>query len=520
MEQITKHISRKNICEEIKPGASSMIIFGASGDLTFRKLIPSVYTLFKKNLLPNEFFLLGIARSKFSEEEFRQKIKSRLLEINEDTFIISKFIEKVFYISGLYDDDSLYQELKSRLNYLDKIFNTNRNHLFYLSTPPNVYLEIIKHLGKFDLTKESENSYSRIIIEKPFGRDFNTSKELDEELHKYLNETQIYRIDHYLGKETVQNILMLRFANIVFEPIWNYKYIDNVQITVAETLGLEHRAGYFEQTGLLRDMFQNHMMQLLTLVAMEPPASLEDTSVRDEKIKLLKSIRPFEKEKINEYFVRGQYIDGMVDGKRVPAYREEENVDQNSFVETFVASKFLVDNWRWSGVPFYLRAGKRLKRKVSEIAITFKDVPHSIFAKNDIVLEKNVLILNIQPDEGFSLKIQAKQPGSKLCLNTLTMDFNYNEFFKFKGPDAYERLILDALVGDQTLFVRSDAMEVSWKIFTPVLEKWEEEKDNGLVFYKGGTWGPKESFELLEKDNRSWRNLDFEGENLYANKVF
>jgi glucose-6-phosphate 1-dehydrogenase len=314
--------------------------------------------------------------------------------------------------------------------------------------------------------------------------------------------------------------MMLRFANIVFEPIWNYKYIDNVQITVAETLGVEHRAGYFEQAGLLRDMFQNHMMQLLTLVAMEPPASLEDTSVRDEKTKLLKTIRPFEKDKIDEYFVRGQYIDGVINGKEVPAYTEEKNVNPNSFVETFVAAKFLIDNWRWSGVPFYLRAGKRLKRKVTEIAIIFKDVPHSIFAKNDITLEKNALILNIQPDEGFSLKIQAKQPGSKLCLNTLTMDFNYDEFFKFKGPDAYERLLLDAMLGDQTLFVRSDAMEISWKIFTPVLEKWEEEKHNGLRLYKAGTWGPKESFELLAKDNRSWRNLDFESEDLYASKVF
>ncbi|MDY6895792.1 MAG: glucose-6-phosphate dehydrogenase, partial [Thermotogota bacterium] len=326
MEQITKHLSRKNICEEIKPGASSLIIFGASGDLTFRKLIPSIYTLFKKNLLPNEFFLLGIARSKFTNEEYRQEIKNRLLQENEDSFIISKFIEKVFYTSGFYDDDSLYLELKNKLNYLDKLFNTQENHLFYLSTPPNVYLEIIKRLGKFNLTKESENSYSRIIIEKPFGSNFSTSKELDEELHKYLNETQIYRIDHYLGKETVQNIMMLRFANIVFEPIWNYKYIDNVQITVAETLGVEHRAGYFEQAGLLRDMFQNHMMQLLTLVAMEPPASLEDTSVRDEKTKLLKTIRPFEKEKIDEYFVRGQYIDGMINGKEVPSYTEEKNV--------------------------------------------------------------------------------------------------------------------------------------------------------------------------------------------------
>jgi glucose-6-phosphate 1-dehydrogenase len=523
MEQKTKtRISRAQLCEEIKPGPSSIIIFGASGDLTFRKLIPSIYTLFKKNLLPKEFFLLGIARTKYTDEEYRENIKSRLLEEKEDSLIVDKFLEKIFYLSGYYNDDSLYINLKNRLNLLDNIFKTNQNYLFYLSTPPNVYLEIIKRLGNFELTVEKEGSYSRIIIEKPFGRDLKTSQEIDKELHKYLNESQIYRIDHYLGKETVQNIMMLRFANIVFEPIWNYKYIDNVQITVAETLGVEHRAGYFEQAGLLRDMFQNHMMQLLTLVAMEPPASLEDRSVRDEKNKLLKSIRSYDKKDIDKYFVRAQYKEGFLNGEEVSAYRSEKNVNPNSNIETFVAGKFNIDNWRWSGVPFYLRAGKRLKRRVTEIAIIFKEVPHSIFAKNNLDLEQNTLILNIQPDEGFSLKIQAKQPGSKLCLNTLSMDFNYNDFFKFKGPDAYERLLLDAMVGDQTLFVRSDAMEVSWKLFTPLLEKWEEEKDKGLLFYPAGSWGPIESFKLLEKDQRQWRNLELnqEGEEIRADKVF
>jgi len=305
---------------------------------------------------------------------------------------------------------------------------------------------------------------------------------------------------------------MLRFANIVFEPIWNYKYIDNVQITVAETLGIEHRAGYFEQAGLLRDMFQNHMIQLLTLVAMEPPASLEDSSVRDEKTKLLKSIRMYDTHEVDRYFVRGQYIRGKINSKEVPGYREERNVNPNSYVETFVAGKFLIDNWRWSGVPFYLRAGKRLKKKISEIAIIFKEVPHSIFFKNNVELEQNVLILNIQPDEGFSLKIQAKQPGSKLCLNTLTMDFKYNEFFDFKGPDAYERLLLDAMVGDQTLFVRSDAMELSWKLLTPILNKWEQDKEKGLLFYEAGTWGPEEANELIVRDGRQWRDLETEGE--------
>ncbi|PNR93383.1 glucose-6-phosphate dehydrogenase [Petrotoga sp. 9PWA.NaAc.5.4] len=513
MEQQAKtRISRVQLCEEIKPGPSSIIIFGASGDLTFRKLIPSIFTLFKKNLLPQEFYLLGVARTQYTDEEYRLEIKNKLSEEKEDLYLISKFIEKIFFISGNYNDDSLYSYLKNRLRYLDEIFKTQQNHLFYLATPPNIYLEIIRKLSNFELIKEKNNSYSRIIIEKPFGRDLKSSNELDEELHKSLKESQIYRIDHYLGKETVQNIMMLRFANIVFEPIWNYKYIDNVQITVAETLGVEHRAGYFEQAGLLRDMFQNHMLQLLTLVAMEPPASLEDSSVRDEKTKLLKTIRPFEKDYIDEFFIRAQYKKGKINGFNVPDYRQEPNVNPNSNVETYVAAKFLLDSWRWSGVPFYLRSGKRLKRKISEIAIIFKEVPHSIFAKNNIYLEQNVLILNIQPDEGFSLKIQAKQPGSKLCLNTLSMDFNYNEFFKFKGPDAYERLLLDAMVGDQTLFVRSDAMELSWKLLTPILEKWEEDQDKNLLFYEAGTWGPKEANELLLKDNREWRNLDVEGE--------
>ena len=513
MEQlIKKSLTRAQICEEVRPGPSSIIIFGASGDLTFRKLIPSIFALFKKELLPKQFYLLGVARTKYTDEEYRNEIKRWLLNENEALNSVLSFIERIFYISGNYDDDSLYKLLQEKLNSLDKMFETQQNHIFYLATPPSVYLEIIRRLGQFELTKENSGGYSRVIIEKPFGSNLETAIELDKELHKYLKESQVYRIDHYLGKETVQNIMMLRFANIVFEPIWNYKYIDNVQITVAETLGIEHRAGYFEQAGLLRDMFQNHMIQLLTLVAMEPPASLEDSSVRDEKTKLLKSIRMYDTHEVDRYFVRGQYIRGKINGKEVPGYREERNVNPNSYVETFVAGKFLIDNWRWSGVPFYLRAGKRLKKKISEIAIIFKEVPHSIFFKNNVELEQNVLILNIQPDEGFSLKIQAKQPGSKLCLNTLTMDFKYNEFFNFKGPDAYERLLLDAMVGDQTLFVRSDAMELSWKLLTPILNKWEQDKEKGLLFYEAGSWGPKEANELIARDGREWRDLEAEGE--------
>jgi len=489
------------LCEDPTPDPAGIIIFGASGDLSFRKLIPSIFKLFKNRKLIN-FYILGVGRSNLSDEDFRERI---LETLNFDRDLFKKFIDHVYFLSGNYDDDNLYINLREKINILNKKHNAKNNRLFYFATPPNVYLPIINHLGKFKLNEENGN-FSRMIIEKPFGNNLESAKKLDYELHKYLNEKQIYRIDHYLGKETVQNILMMRFANIVFEPIWNYKYIDHVQITVSEDLGVENRIGYFENTGLLRDMFQNHILQLLTLIAIEPPASLEANMIHDEKIKVLKSIRPFEYDTLDEYIIRGQYTDGYINGELKKSYMEE--VGKNTNTETFVAVKMFIDNWRWSGVPFYIRSGKRMKKKLSEVVIVFKNVPHSIFSDfYPVKIEPNSLIIRIQPDEGFKLILQAKQPGSKMCINTLNMEFKYRDFFDYEPQDAYERLILDALLGDQTLYVRNDVMEESWKLVTPILQRWENEKSD-LYYYPSGSWGPKESYRLIEKDGRRWRDYE------------
>ncbi|KAF2955732.1 glucose-6-phosphate dehydrogenase [Marinitoga sp. 38H-ov] len=487
------------LCDDPTPEPAGIIIFGASGDLSFRKLIPSMYKLFKNRKLI-DFYILGVGRSNFSDDDFRNKVLESL-DFKQD--VVKKFIEHIYFLSGDYDQDELYINLKEKINILNKKHNTKNNKLFYFATPPNVYIPIIRHLGKFDLNNEDEN-FSRMVIEKPFGNNLESAKKLDCELHKYLNEKQIYRIDHYLGKETVQNILMMRFANIVFEPIWNYKYIDHVQITVSEELGVENRIGYFENTGLLRDMVQNHILQLLTLIAIEPPASLDANMIHDEKMKVLKSIRRFNVDNLDEFVVRGQYTDGYINNEFKKSYIEE--VGKNSKTETFVALKLLIDNWRWSGVPFYIRTGKRLKKKLSEVSIVFKDVPHSIFSDfYPVKFEPNALVIRIQPDEGFKLILQAKQPGSKICINTLNMEFKYRNFFDYEPQDAYERLILDALLGDQTLYVRNDIMEESWKLVTPILERWE---NSDLYYYPSGSWGPKESDRLIEKDGRRWRNYE------------
>ncbi len=490
-----------------------MVIFGASGDLTHRKLIPSLFNLFLKDLLPDDFYIVGISRTNFTDDTFREKIVAELSNENDvdSDEKLREFSKRCFYLSGDYESLSLYSDLKWRIKELDKEFHTDMNKIFYMAVPPDLYTSIIENLGDLGLTYDDGSSYSRVIVEKPFGFDLESATELDRKLHLVLREDQIYRIDHYLGKETVQNILIFRFANSLFEPIWNNHYIDNVQITVAEELGVEHRAGYYEHAGVIRDMFQNHMMQLLSLVAMEPPASFGANEIHDEKIKLFRSVRRFPKN-ANEWIIRGQYGAGKINGNDVVGYRNENGVSPESKTETFAAVKFLIDNWRWNGVPFYMKSGKRLQKRVSEIIVAFKRVPHSIFPQLSVDdIPANILKINIQPEEGIVLTFQAKHPGPKLCMSTLTMDFDYEEVFGDKPPDAYERLLLDCMLGDQTLFIRDDVMKEAWSIFTPVLESWEnapeEQVNRELHIYPSGSWGPPEADELLKKDGREWYQL-------------
>ncbi len=502
---------RGGFCVETRPGPCGIIIFGASGDLTYRKLIPALFSLYSRNLLPDEFFIVGCARTEMSDEGFRDNAQKAINSTTKslDQTQLNGFLKRLSYHTGDYHNIESYRLLSVKLMELDKTYSTDGNHVFYLATPPDLYCPIIQMLNSIGLTKEPDDRrrYVHIVFEKPFGRDLKSAMALDKELHNALLEHQIYRIDHYLGKETVQNILMFRFANAVFEPIWNRRYVDHVQITVAETLGIEHRAGYFERSGLLRDIFQNHILQMLALVSMEPPTSFNADRVRDERVKLLRSLRPFPIDDLGKFIIRGQYTAGKIDGIDVVGYREEKGVAPDSQIETFVSAKVYIDNWRWQGVPFYIRSGKRLARKLSEIAIVFKSVPHSMFHPLPAeLLANNVLVMNVQPEEGISLTIQAKQPGAKLCMTSLTMAFRYRDILGIEMPDAYERLLLDCMLGDQTLFWRSDDVESAWAFVTPVLQKWEEDPNVcPLSFYQSGSWGPHQSLELIERDGRKWR---------------
>lgn len=487
----------------------AVILFGASGDLAKRKVIPAMYDLAVHNSLGERYAIIGFARTPMSDESFRSTVGEAAKGISEvgpiDPVKWDEFASNLHYNAGDYSDPQAYANLIKRLTELESSKQLGGNRLFYLSTPPEVYPDIIEQLGKAGLSKPAnENSWVRIIIEKPFGRDLATAKELNRKVQCVFEERQVYRIDHYLGKDTVQNLLVLRFGNGIFEPLWNRNYVDHVQITAGETLGVERRGGFYETAGALRDMIQSHVLQLTSLCSVEPPASFDATAVRNEKLKVLQSIRPYDLEGVAQAVVRGQYAPGTANGKNFPGYRQEPGVGPTSRTETFVAMRVLIDNWRWAGVPFYLRTGKRLAKRTTEIMIQFKRAPHVVFRGKEV--EPNRLVLNIQPDEGISVSFGAKRPGTEMSIGNVTMNFSYREGFGEATRSAYATLVNDCVRGDATLFDRADSVEAAWSLVDPILDVWSAAKSAIVPEYAAGSWGPKESDNLLERDGRKWYN--------------
>ena len=494
-----------------KPHSCVLTIFGASGDLTKRKLIPALYNLALEKRLPERFAVVGYARSEMSHDAFREKMREGIGEFSRtglDESVWQQFASTLYYISGDYQEPEGYQSLKDFIDGFDRGNRVLPVRVFYLATPPELYSTVIERISAVNLVpKESDpESRTRVIIEKPFGTDLHTARELNRRVHEALDERQVYRIDHYLGKETVQNIMVFRFANAVFEPIWNRRYVDHVQITAAETVGVENRGGYYEKAGVVRDMFQNHLLQLLSLTAMEPPIGFSASAVRDEKVKLLRAVRPIASEEVFEVAVRGQYGPGKMGGKEVPGYRQEAGVAGDSSTATYAAIKFSIDNWRWESVPFYLRSGKRLAKRVTEIAIQFKRPPLLLFKACAVEdLNPNVLVIRIQPDEGVSLRFEVKPPGPELCVSPLSLDFKYEEAFGSSPPEAYETLLEDCIEGNSTLFTRHDEVELAWSLVDPIIQTWGSIKSSDFPNYEAGGWGPKKADDFMQRDGRRWR---------------
>jgi glucose-6-phosphate 1-dehydrogenase len=482
----------------LTPEPCVLVVFGASGDLTRRKIFPALYELALRDLLPESFAVLGVARTEWSDDEFRRRMEAAVREFARDEFrqdVWDEIAAAAFYLGTDIADESGEDLVARRLTEIDQERGTSGNRVYYLAVPPNAMEILVQELGE----RRSSSGWSRLIVEKPFGRDLESAKRLNELVHEHFVEEEVFRIDHYLGKETVQNMLVLRFANGIFEPIWNRQFVDHVQITVAESLGIEQRAGFYEQAGAIRDIFQNHLLQLVALTAMEPPIDFDADSVRNEKVKVLRAIRTSAPDEV----VRGQYGTGFIEGEAVPGYRDEQDVAADSTTETYVAAKVYIDNWRWADTPFYVRTGKRLPRRETTIAIQFQRAPHLPFEDID-ELRPNLLLIHVQPDEGISLAMGAKVPGQGLRIRTVHMDFLYGGSFRVDLPEAYERLLLDAMRGEATLFTRADEVEEQWKLVDEIVAHWQAERD-GLQSYAAGTWGPEAADELIERDGRSWR---------------
>ena len=490
----------------------AIVIFGATGDLTSRMIVPALYSLQQRGLLPEDFAIVGFSRSKWNTAVFRDEMEAAVREsagaapVDGDAW--GKFAQRLYYISGNYGNRRDFQQLAELLDAVSKNHNCGGNYVFYLSTPPSVYSDVIQQLGAVGLHQGygEETSWRRVVIEKPFGRDLTTAQTLNAQLANVFSESQTYRIDHYLGKETVQNILVFRLANHIFEPLWNRRYVDHVQITASESLGIEHRAGYYEESGAMRDMFQNHLLQLYSLVAMDPPVVFDSEAVGAEKIKVLRATRQIPLSELDQWAVRGQFGQGWVQGEFIKGYREAEDTDPRSNRETFAALKLHIDNWRWEGVPFYLRSGKSMAKKVTEIAIQFKRVPHLLFGLMPAdTVNPNAIVIRVQPNEGFSLQFRVKSPGQTIRVQPVSMNFDYESLFNGEAPPAYETLLLDIMRGDRTLFAHSEWIEYAWGLITPIIEAWDSSPASNFPNYEAGSWGPPEADALIARDGRSWR---------------
>jgi glucose-6-phosphate 1-dehydrogenase len=490
------------------PKNLALVIFGASGDLTSRKLIPALFSLKTQNLLPEKYIILGIGRTKITTDEFRQKMNSSIISYSEekasDKDLIASFTEDLNYLSMDTSLQSDFEKLKSLLVEFDEQFGIGGNYIFYMATPPSLYETIAVNLSASGLC-DQEHGFRRIIIEKPFGYDLESGRNLNRTLHGLASEEQIFRIDHYLGKETVQNLLVTRFANGIFEPLWNRNYIDRIEITSAENIGVEERGGYYDSSGALRDMIQNHLLQMVGLTAMEPPSSLDADAIRNEILKVFQSLQPIREEDVPLQVIRGQYTGSLIRGECVTGYRYEKGVAVSSRTETYVAIKFYINNWRWGGVPFYIRTGKRLPTRVTEIVIHFKPTPHHLFQRQTGKLSGNLLIIRIQPDEGILLKFDMKEPGAGFNVKNVNMDFHYKDLADIRVPSAYERLLYDVMIGDSTLFSRDDEVETAWKFLDPIQKAWAKNPEIKVYGYPAGTWGPEHANDLIEGDGLTWR---------------